>query len=256
MLADPDIHVVSICSYHQQHKEQAIAAARAGKHLIVEKPLALSLADVREIEQAVRAAGVGSASASSCGSRRSSATSSPCSTPAASGGCTTARWITTTASARGIANTSGSRTKEACGSSLLAAGCHAMDALAALHGRRRGGGLQLRHEVGAPDLRRLRVSDHHRHGAEVQGRPVGKCASVIDCWQPYYFHTHLVGSEGSLLDNRFHSNALHGDDRQHWNELPLQAGGFRRRVRSSVSNPVRRFLRRPSTKAKTCRSPD
>ena len=51
MLADPDIHVVSICSYHHQHKEQAIAAARAGKHLIVEKPLALSLADVREIEQ-------------------------------------------------------------------------------------------------------------------------------------------------------------------------------------------------------------
>jgi hypothetical protein len=49
-LADPVIHAVSICGYHHQHKEQAIAAAQAGKHLIVEKPLALSLADVREIE--------------------------------------------------------------------------------------------------------------------------------------------------------------------------------------------------------------
>ena len=34
---------------------------------------------------------------------------------------------------------------------------------------------------------------------------VGKVASVIDCLQPYYFHIHLVGSEGSLLDNKFYS---------------------------------------------------
>jgi predicted dehydrogenase len=56
---------------------------------------------------------------------------------------------------------------------------------------------------------------------------VGKCASVIDCWQPYYFHTHLVGSEGSLLDNRLHSNGLHGDDRNQWKELsfkPVDSG--------------------------------
>ena len=39
---------------------------------------------------------------------------------------------------------------------------------------------------------------------------VGKFAAVIDCLQPYYFHTHLVGSEGTLLDNRFHSQKLDG----------------------------------------------
>ena len=37
---------------------------------------------------------------------------------------------------------------------------------------------------------------------------VGKCAAIVDCLQPYYFHTHLVGSEGSLLDNKFHSMKL------------------------------------------------
>src|SRR5262245_39824906 len=37
MLADPSLHAVSICSYPQQHARQAIAAARAGKHLIIEK---------------------------------------------------------------------------------------------------------------------------------------------------------------------------------------------------------------------------
>ena len=49
---------------------------------------------------------------------------------------------------------------------------------------------------------------------------VGKVASVIDCFQPYYFHTHLVGSEGSLLDNKIYSNKLHLRDKV-WAELPM-----------------------------------
>jgi len=40
MLADPDIDVIDICTPHSLHPAQAIAAARAGKHLIIEKPIA------------------------------------------------------------------------------------------------------------------------------------------------------------------------------------------------------------------------
>ncbi len=58
MLANPDIHVVSICSYPYQHTSQAIAAAKAGKHLIIEKPLALSWEDCQAIQSAVEDAGV------------------------------------------------------------------------------------------------------------------------------------------------------------------------------------------------------
>ena len=49
---------------------------------------------------------------------------------------------------------------------------------------------------------------------------VGKCASVIDCLQPYYFHTHLCGSEGSILDNKLYSSKLHLRDKA-WTELPV-----------------------------------
>src|SRR2546422_2947762 len=38
MLADPDIQAVSICSYPYQHAQQAVAAAAAGKDMIIEKP--------------------------------------------------------------------------------------------------------------------------------------------------------------------------------------------------------------------------
>ncbi|NLO02034.1 MAG: gfo/Idh/MocA family oxidoreductase, partial [Bacteroidales bacterium] len=51
---------------------------------------------------------------------------------------------------------------------------------------------------------------------------VGKVASVIDCLQPYYFHIHLVGSEGSLLDNKFHSTKLNGLNKNKWSELSMK----------------------------------
>ena len=50
---------------------------------------------------------------------------------------------------------------------------------------------------------------------------VGKCASSIDCLQPYYFHTHLVGSKGSLLDNQFHSADL-GTNQAAWSTLAMK----------------------------------
>ncbi|MCX6225154.1 MAG: gfo/Idh/MocA family oxidoreductase, partial [Bacteroidia bacterium] len=51
---------------------------------------------------------------------------------------------------------------------------------------------------------------------------VGKVASVIDCLQPYYFHIHLVGSKGSLLDNKFFSSKLTGLDKSKWSELSMK----------------------------------
>lgn len=38
---DPDIDIVSICSYDDAHAEQAVSAFRNGKHVMVEKPVAL-----------------------------------------------------------------------------------------------------------------------------------------------------------------------------------------------------------------------
>jgi UDP-N-acetyl-2-amino-2-deoxyglucuronate dehydrogenase len=45
MLQDRQIQVVHICTPHYLHAEMAIAALRSGKHVLVEKPLAITLAD-------------------------------------------------------------------------------------------------------------------------------------------------------------------------------------------------------------------
>ena len=45
MLVDPDIDLIDICNPTIQHPETAIAALKAGKHVLVEKPIALNTAD-------------------------------------------------------------------------------------------------------------------------------------------------------------------------------------------------------------------
>lgn len=58
LLADPTVHCVYISSTNEQHRAQALAAAAAGKHVLCEKPLALSLADAQAMVAACHAAGV------------------------------------------------------------------------------------------------------------------------------------------------------------------------------------------------------
>ena len=58
MLADPNIHIIDICTPHPLHAGEAIAAAKAGKHLIIEKPLCLTYSDSLKIRDAIRQAKV------------------------------------------------------------------------------------------------------------------------------------------------------------------------------------------------------
>jgi predicted dehydrogenase len=58
VLADQDVHAVVLATPHTQHHAQILAAARAGKHVFVEKPMTLTRASAQEAVDACRAAGV------------------------------------------------------------------------------------------------------------------------------------------------------------------------------------------------------
>jgi predicted dehydrogenase len=222
MLADPNLDVVSICSYPQDHARHAIAAAQAGKHLIIEKPLALSWDDCLAVQRAVDAAKVRTCVCFECRFSSQFLTIKSVIDQGLLGRIHYAevdyyhgigpwygqfRWNTK---------------KEAGGSSLLSAGCHAMDALLLCMGE----DVEVVSSYSTHSLNRdFAKYDYPTTSVTIlkfkDGR-VGKVASVIDCLQPYYFHVHLVGSEGSLLDNKFHSTRLGGLNKGKWSELSMK----------------------------------
>jgi len=222
LLRDKSIHAVSICSYPYDHAKQAVAAAKAGKHLIIEKPLALSWKDCQAIEAAVKKAKVKSCVCFEC--RYSS------------------QFLATKAAIdrgllgklhygevdyyHGIGPWYGqfrwNTRKDAGGSALLTAGCHALDALLLCLGGEVA-------EVTSYDTKsRSKIFAPYEYTTtsvtilKFKNGALGKCAAVVDCLQPYYFHTHLVGSEGSLLDNKFHSMKLGGLNKNKWSELSMK----------------------------------
>ncbi len=58
LLADPDVEAVYISTPHPMHAEWAIRSARAGKHILCEKPIAMNAAEAGAIAAAARESGV------------------------------------------------------------------------------------------------------------------------------------------------------------------------------------------------------
>ena len=53
-----DVDIVDITTPNAFHAEEAVAAAQAGKHLIIEKPIAMNLKELKAVRDAVKKAGV------------------------------------------------------------------------------------------------------------------------------------------------------------------------------------------------------
>lgn len=221
MLADPELDVVSICGYPQQHAEQVIKAARAGKHIIIEKPLCLSPKDLRAMQVAIKKARVKTCVCFEC--RYSS------------------QFLATKAVIdkgllghlhygevdyyHGIGPWYGqfrwNTRRDAGGSALLTAGCHALDALLLCMG---GDVVEVTSYNTKSKSKIFSPYEYATSGVTIlkfKNGAVGKCAAIVDCLQPYYFHTHLVGSQGSLLDNKFHSTKL-ATNKNQWSALAMK----------------------------------
>ena len=221
LLADPEVQVVSVCSYPYDHAKQVIAAAKAGKHLIIEKPLCLSLKDLRAMQKAVQQSKVKTCVCFEC--RYSS------------------HFLATKAVIdegllgklhygevdyyHGIGPWYGqfrwNTRKDAGGSALLTAGCHALDALLLCMGD------QVEEVTSYDTKSQNKIFAPYEYATtsvtilKFKDGSIGKCAAVVDCLQPYYFHTHLVGSQGSLLDNKFHSMKLQ-TNKNAWSTLAMK----------------------------------
>ena len=58
LVADPDVDVIYVATPHPMHRDNAILALRAGKHVLVEKPFTMNAAEAREVVAVARERGL------------------------------------------------------------------------------------------------------------------------------------------------------------------------------------------------------
>jgi predicted dehydrogenase len=226
-LAQPELQVVSICSYPQEHARQAMAAARAGKHLIIEKPLALNHDDLTTLRDTIKQCGVRTCVCFECRFSSQLRTTKAMLEQGLLGKVHYAE----VDYFHGIGPWYGQYRwnihRQSGGSSLLSAGCHALDALLFLMGPEVEVVSSYATHSSAKDFAAYEYATTSVTILKFRDGRVGKCASVIDCQQPYYFRVHLVGSEGTLLDDRFYSTRLGALSKKEWSRLgvPLLDSG-------------------------------
>jgi predicted dehydrogenase len=217
LLADPNVQIVSICTPHHLHVEQALEAAQARKHLVLEKPVALDIAGLRQLQAAVRTAKVKTVV------------------------CFVLRWNPLFETIRallsdhvvgrlfygqvdylhGIGPWYGQYEwnikKEIGGSSLLTAGCHAVDGLRWFIGRRAV-------EVFAYANFSARNPLHYEYEpnsvtlVKFDDGSLGKIASSIECVMPYAYNIELLGDQGSIRNNQVFSKKWVGQ--RAWATIP------------------------------------
>lgn len=219
MLADDTIDVIDICTPHPYHPGQAIAAAKAGKHLVIEKPIAIGWDDAKRMRTEIRRAGVGTCVCFEC---RFSDQFQLYRSIIDKGLLGSVHYGEVDY-LHGIGPWYGQYAwnikKRMGGSSLLTAGCHALDALLMLmdgkvqevtsYQARSAADVFKPYEYDTTSVTILKLAD---------GR-VGKVASSVDCLQPYHLRVQLMGSEGSICDDRFTSRKLKGLKRDAWSKL-------------------------------------
>ena len=111
--------------------------------------------------------------------------------------------------------------KDGGGSALLTAGCHALDALLLYMGS------DVEEVTSYETKSKSKIFEPYEYKTtsvtilKFKSGKIAKCAAIVDCLQPYYFHTRLVGSEGSILDNKLHSEKLKSD-KSNWSELSMK----------------------------------
>src|SRR2546421_1139531 len=220
LLDHPEVDIISITTPPDTHPDLTIRAARAGKHICIEKPIALDWKSCLEMQKAVKQAGVKTIV------------------------CFVLHWNPSLMNTRQLIDRGAigkpyyievdywhgmkkwypqypwSVTKKQGGSSLISAGCHAVDALRWFAGVDNDVievfAANVKHIGDNPDWEydpTTVMMCRFRNGA------VGKTASILDCKMPYQFNVDVIGTAGTIRDNRLWSETL-APGQTNWATIP------------------------------------
>ncbi len=217
LLDDKDIHIVSVCTPHHLHVEQGIASARAGKHILMEKPIALDLEGLHALDDAVRRAGVRSVVSF------------------------VLRWNPLFENVKSwladnlIGNLYYAEVdymhgigpwyqqyewnikKAIGGSSLLTAGCHAVDGLRWFL-QREAVEVSAYANFSPENPLKYEYEPNSVTIIKFHDGTIGKVASLVECVMPYVFNIELFGDQGTIRNNQVHTRRWPGQ--RGWATIP------------------------------------
>jgi len=217
-----DIDVIDICGRSNLHAAQGVAAAEAGKHVIIEKPIALTLDELRHLQAAVAKAGVRTCVGfNERFSDQFTATKSLLDNDLI-GPLHYAEVDYYHEVGPSVQQYEWNRLKVGGGSSLLSCGCHAVDGLLWFMGSAPVEVTSYATRSPNPIFARYEYPTSSVSIIKFANGAVGKVASIIDSYQPYYLRVHLVGSDGAIVDGKYWSTRIAGLDPNQWSELGVK----------------------------------
>jgi len=218
MIQAMHLDAVSLCSPNHLHCEQALLAAENRLHIVLEKPVALSLPELRRIEKAVKKSKVKTITGF------------------------VLRWNPLFQIIRSMLDDhavgelfygevdyyhgigpwykqfSWNVKRKVGGSSLLSAGCHALDGLMWFMAEDVQEVTALSTKSKAPEFKPYQYDPCQVTILRFKNGKVGKVASSIDCKMPYFFNILLLGSAGTIRNNQVWSHKFDGQTK--WAEIP------------------------------------
>jgi len=215
LLADPDVQALSICTPPNLHPQETIAAAEAGKHILIEKAVANDVRSLRAMQAAVKKAGVKTVVSFVLHWNPQF------------------QWIKRMLAEGAIGNIFYAEVdywhnigpwygqyvwnvkKDIAGSSFLSAGCHAVDAMRYF----------VQDEVTEVCAYSNKLNPDYEYDTNIvgivkfAGGAIGKLSSVFDVQCPYAFNIDLLGDKGTIRDNRIMAKEFFAGQTD-WIEVP------------------------------------
>ena len=207
MLSDPEIGTVLICTPNNLHAYQATLAAQAGKNILIEKPVALNLDELRTMEKAIKQSGVITMVSFVLRWNPYLRIAKKLITDGAVGNMflvETTYWHSTPRAAPGHWMT----TKEVAGSVFLMGGCHALDTARWLT----NSDIVEVSAFGTQGIGKEWYEYPHTVEALVRFKSgvIGRVSASMGCVMPYTYNVTVMGDKGSLRDNRLWSHMYPG----------------------------------------------
>ncbi len=210
LLADPNVDIVSICSPAGVHVDLGVRAAKAGKHILMEKPMCVDLAGAKLLAREVAQAGVRSVVSFVLRWNPLIRIIKQQIADGAVGRILNAEFAYFHAIGPWYPGFEHFRTKAGTGNAMLCGGSHAVDAMRYLVNDKIVEVMAYSTRSNVPPFDQIEYDPTIVAVCKFAGGAVGRVSCCFESNCPYMFDILLMGEQGTIRQNRYYGHKCLG----------------------------------------------